>query len=106
MSSSFSTEWMNTSGRYKFSYAKRNGYDTTEVRHNGQVNAVRMEGGLFGQIKSGEWKTKVYSLSTLVEAIPVPLYAKNRVSSVIKTNNGTRNVFVQGRFAQELHRHL
>jgi vitamin B12 transporter len=51
---------MITSGRYKFSYAKKNGYDTTEVRHNGAVDAIRIEGGLFGQIKSGEWKAKVY----------------------------------------------
>jgi vitamin B12 transporter len=60
ISSSLSAEWMTTSGRYKFSYAKKSGYDTTEVRHNGAVNAVRVEGGLFGQIYSGEWKTKVY----------------------------------------------
>jgi vitamin B12 transporter len=60
ISSSLSAEWMITSGRYKFSYAKKNGYDTTEVRHNGAVDAIRLEGGLFGQIKSGEWKTKIY----------------------------------------------
>lgn len=58
--SSLSTEYLYTSGRYKFSYAKREGYDTTEVRKNGDVRALRVEGALFGRIKAGEWKTKIY----------------------------------------------
>jgi vitamin B12 transporter len=58
--SSVSAEGMLTSGRYHFSYAKRNGYDTTEVRHNGQVHSIRIETGLFGKIYDGEWKAKVY----------------------------------------------
>ena len=53
-------EYMYTSGRYKFSYAKLNGYDTTEVRRNGDVRALRVEGGLFGKTKRGDWKTKIY----------------------------------------------
>lgn len=60
ISSSFSSEYMYTSGRYKFSYAKKNGYDTTEVRKNGDVRVLRIEGALFGHVKAGEWKTKIY----------------------------------------------
>lgn len=60
VSSSLSAEYMYTTGRYKFTYAKKNGYDTTEVRRNGDVRALRVEWGLFGQIEKGEWRTKAY----------------------------------------------
>lgn len=60
LSSSISTEYMYTSGEYKFRYARKDGYDTTEVRKNGDVRSLRIEGALFGNIRNGEWKTKVY----------------------------------------------
>lgn len=60
LSSSFNAEYMNTSGKYKFREAKIGGYDTTEVRQNGDVYTLRLEGGLFGKVKDGEWKAKAY----------------------------------------------
>ena len=48
-----STEYMYTTGKYKFTYAVDGGYDTTAVRRNGDVNALRAESGLYGKIKSG-----------------------------------------------------
>ena len=60
LSAQFSGEYMSTSGRYKFSYAKKNGYDTTEVRRNGDVSALRAEAALFGKSKDGEWRAKAY----------------------------------------------
>ncbi|MFA7116444.1 MAG: TonB-dependent receptor [Bacteroidales bacterium] len=60
ISSSLSTEYLYTNGRYKFSYKKRNGYDTTEVRKNGNVSAFRAEAALFGTIKTGGWRSKIY----------------------------------------------
>ena len=64
LSSQLSAELMYTSGRYKFHYAKKDGYDTTEVRRNGDVRAVRAEHGLFGHIRGGDWRTKVYFYSS------------------------------------------
>ncbi|MBQ5894581.1 MAG: TonB-dependent receptor [Rikenellaceae bacterium] len=55
-----SAEYLYTTGRYKFSYRKLDGYDTTEVRRNGDVSAVRAEAGLFGRINNGGWRAKVY----------------------------------------------
>jgi outer membrane cobalamin receptor len=55
-----SAEYMYTTGRYKFSYRKLGGYDTTEVRRNGDVRALRIEGGLFGRLKNGDWRAKIY----------------------------------------------
>ncbi|MCP9612479.1 TonB-dependent receptor [Coprobacter sp. LH1063] len=60
ISMSVSTEYLFTTGKYKFRYKVRDGYDTTAVRHNGDVNAFRAETGLFGRIDNGYWKTKVY----------------------------------------------
>lgn len=60
LSASFSSEFLYTSGRYKFSYAKKNGYDTTEIRKNGDVRMLRTEVALFGKISNGEWRTKLY----------------------------------------------
>lgn len=60
LSSSFSAEYMHTTGRYKFTYRTREGYDTTAVRHNGDVNALRLEGGLFGKVDRGYWRAKAY----------------------------------------------
>ena len=60
LSAQLSAEYMTTSGEYKFRYAKKNGYDTTAVRKNGDVEALRMEAALFGQMHRGEWRAKVY----------------------------------------------
>ena len=60
ISTSLSSEFMYTTGRYKFSYAKKDGYDTTEIRKNGDVRSLRAEAAIFGKIKNGEWKTKLY----------------------------------------------
>ena len=51
---------MYTSGRYKFTYAKKDGYDTTAVRQNGDVRMLRLENAFFGKIPKGEWKAKAY----------------------------------------------
>ena len=60
VSSSVSAEYMYTSGEYPFSYAKKNGYDTTEVRKNGDIRYLRTEVALFGDMDRGEWQAKAY----------------------------------------------
>ena len=60
VSAQLSAEYMTTSGEYKFRYAKKNGYDTTEVRKNGDVEALRIESALFGSMPRGEWRAKLY----------------------------------------------
>ena len=60
LSSSFSAEWLNGSGKYKFRYQRVNpageiAYDTTAVRQNGDINATRLEGTLHGRINDGSW---------------------------------------------------
>lgn len=60
ISNSLSAEFLYTTGRYKFSYTKKDGYDTTAVRRNGDVRALRIEEGLFGRLKEGSWRAKLY----------------------------------------------
>lgn len=60
VSASFNTEWINANGRYKFRSRKDNGYDTTMIRKNSDINALRVEGGLNGVLNGGEWSTKLY----------------------------------------------
>lgn len=60
VSAQVSAEYMSTSGKYRFSYAKKNGYDTTQVRHNGDVESIRVETSVFGHNDNGEWRAQVY----------------------------------------------
>lgn len=60
VSHSLNAEALYTTGKYKFSYTKLDGYDTTAVRRNGDVRALRIEEGVFGRIDSGEWRLKAY----------------------------------------------
>lgn len=60
LSASLSAEYVNTTGRYKFRYAKRHGYDTTEVRRNGDVEAIRVQASLFGQTAACSWRATGY----------------------------------------------
>ncbi|WP_019540606.1 TonB-dependent receptor [Proteiniphilum acetatigenes] len=66
LSSSVNFDYTNSSGKYKFRYIvdnkldDRGGYDTTAVRQNGDIQLFRLEQALFGKIKDGEWKTRLY----------------------------------------------
>lgn len=69
ISSSFSGEWINASGKYKFRYRRRNQqgqiqYDTTATRQNGDLNATRMEAGLHGVMDGGRWTLRGYTYNS------------------------------------------
>ncbi|MFI3306729.1 MAG: TonB-dependent receptor [Rikenellaceae bacterium] len=60
VSASLSAEYMQSSGEYKFTYAVADGYSVTDIRRNGDLRAMRVEGGLFGSVLNGEWRAKLY----------------------------------------------
>ena len=65
VSSSVSAGFLTASGKYKFRYERRypNGetaWDTTAVRHNGDIHAERIEANLFGKLYQGSWQLKGY----------------------------------------------
>lgn len=97
LSSSLSAEYLYTTGRYKFTYRVDNSYDTTAVRRNGDVNALRLEGGLFGNIKGGHWRAKAYFYRS--ERGYPGAVVKNKFSH--EDRQWDTNLFAQGSFRKE-----
>jgi outer membrane cobalamin receptor len=69
INTTFNAEWINSSGKYKFRYRRVTpsgelAYDTTAVRQNGDIDAIRMEGSLNGYLPSGMWKVHAYHYSS------------------------------------------
>lgn len=102
VSASFSGEWVNATGKYKFRYRMRNSlgeiaYDTTAVRHNGDINATRLEAALHGTLDEGRWTVRAYSYNS-ERGIPGAI-----VNNVFR--NGERlwdtNSFIQGSFTNK-----
>lgn len=66
VSSSLNAEYTYATGRYKFRYRKvlpsgKVAWDTTATRHNGDIEALRLEGGLYGTLpRGGYWQMKAY----------------------------------------------
>ena len=66
ISSSLSTGVLTSSGRYKIRYRRvtkdnTGAYDTTAVRHNGDIWAFRIEENVRGGIADGYWNVKAYT---------------------------------------------
>ncbi|MDR2825096.1 MAG: TonB-dependent receptor [Prevotellaceae bacterium] len=57
--SSLNFEYLHANGRYKFRHID-NGLDTILMRQNGNIEAFRAEGGLFGKMKNGTWNAKLF----------------------------------------------
>lgn len=99
VSSSLSAEVLTSSGKYKFRYRRKKqdgtvAYDTTAIRQNGDIWAVRAEGNLHGIVDEGFWKFKVYTY-----------HSERGIPGAIVNNvwrRGERqwdhNTFLQGRF--------
>lgn len=105
LSASFSGEWTNASGKYKFRYRRLDvlgnvAYDTTAVRQNGDINATRLEASLDGRVKGGKgtWKLHAYNYNS-ERGIPGAI-----VNNVWR--NGERlwdvNSFLQGTFTMQV----
>ena len=97
ISSFISTEYMYTSGRYKFTYAKKDGYDTTAVRQNGDVRMLRLENAFFGKIPKGEWKAKAY-LYNSERGYPGAAVREEPGKFRHQDRQWDTNLFVQGSF--------
>ena len=99
VSSSFNAEYIYSSGKYKFRYREvfrdgTVGWDTTAVRQNGDIHALRLEGGLVGAVEGGKWNIKGYYYDS-----------ERGIPGVIRKNvwknpqrQWDRNFFTQGSF--------
>lgn len=103
LSATFNAEWINASGKYKFRYRRVTpsgevAYDTTAVRENGDIDAVRFEGGLQGYLPRGKWKAYLYHYSS-ERGIPGAI-----VNNVWRRGERLwdRNSFAQGMFEYDI----
>lgn len=103
LSASFNAEWINASGKYKFRYRRVTpsgelAYDTTATRQNGDIDAVRIEGGLQGYFPNGRWKAYMYHY-TSERGVPGAI-----VNNVWRRGERLwdRNSFVQGMFEYDI----
>ena len=101
VSASLSGEYMYTTGRYKFTYRVDDSYDTTAVRRNGDVNALRLEGGLYGKMKEGYWRAKGYFYRS--ERGYPGAVVKNKFSH--EDRQWDMNAFAQGTYKQDFARY-
>ena len=101
VAASVSTEFLYTSGKYKFSYAKKNGYDTTEVRKNGDVRMFRAETAFFGKLNNGEWDAKAYYYNS-ERGYPGASVREEPGKFKHQDRQWDDNFFVQGTYRQQL----
>ncbi len=98
ISLSASAEYTYADGKYKFRYHKvfsdgTTAWDTTATRRNGDIHALRLEAGAYGQFHGGSWHAKAYFYDSS-RGIPGAI-----VNNVWKNSQRQwdRNFFIQGR---------
>jgi outer membrane cobalamin receptor len=104
LSATFNTEWISANGKYAYRYKRIHPvthelvYDTTATRENGDMNALRLEGGLHGFVPSGNWNLKAYFYSS-ERGIPGAI-----VNNVWKRSQRQwdKNFFTQGSFRKSI----
>lgn len=99
VSLSASASYTNANGEYEYRYRRLNldgtvAYDTTAIRHNGDIEAFRAEVSTFGFLDKGQWCGKVYYYDS-ERGIPGAI-----VNNVFKNGERQwdRNFFAQGSF--------
>lgn len=102
LTTTFSTEWINASGKYTFRYRRVTpsgdlAYDTTAVRQNGDIDAIRVEGSLNGYLPNGMWKIQLYHYDS-ERGVPGAI-----VNNVWRRGERLwdKNSFIQGSFQQD-----
>jgi hypothetical protein len=105
VSTSVNVEYIYATGKYKFRYRRvlpdgTLAYDTTAIRQNGDIQAIRAEGGLFGSAKKIDWNAKVYFYNS-ERGIPGAI-----VNNVWKSSQRQwdRNFFTQASLTAPIHR--
>lgn len=129
ISTSLSSEFIKSNGRYKFRQKKHNldgsvAYDTTAYRTNSDIEAWRVENGWFGETTRGKWEANLYFYNSergLPEAFIKKsqetmeteqkmerLWDKNFLSQISWTHRASDNYQFQlkGKFAYDQTRYL
>lgn len=103
ISSSLSADYTNATGKYKFRYRRLLpsgdvAWDTTAVRQNGDIHALRLEASVFGNTHDGTWNAKAYYYDS-ERGIPGAI-----VNNVWKhaQRQWDRNFFLQGQWTKHV----
>lgn len=100
---SVNAEYTYSTGRYHFRIHKNfpdgtTAWDTTGIRQNGDLQAIRAEAGLFGYLPDGKWHVKGYFYNS-ERGIPRAIIRNVWTCS---QRQWDRNAFVQGNFTKEM----
>lgn len=103
LSLSLSGEYMKSDGKYKFRYRRLNqegkvAYDTTATRWNSDIEAYRLEAGIYGTIHNGYWQAKLYYYNSdrgLPGAIVKNIWQNGE-------RQGDKNFFAQATFVKDI----
>lgn len=103
LSLSLSGEYMKSDGKYKFRYRRLNqegtvAYDTTATRWNSDIEAYRLEAGIYGNIHNGYWQAKLYYYDSdrgLPGAIVKNIWQNGE-------RQGDKNFFAQATFVKDI----
>lgn len=104
LNASFSGEYVNSSGRYPFRYrrvlsgTRKTAWDTTAIRENGDIEAQRIESGIYGNIKRGSWNARAYFYNS-ERGIPGAIVNNVWMRS---QRQWDRNFFLQGSFQKNI----
>lgn len=103
LSLSLSAEYTKSDGQYKFRYRRLNqegkvAYDTTATRWNSDIEAYRIEAGIYGTIHNGYWQAKLYYYDSdrgLPGAIVKNVWQNGE-------RQGDKNFFAQSTFVKDM----
>lgn len=103
LSLSLSGEYMKSDGQYKFRYRRLNqagevAYDTTATRWNSDIEAYRIEAGVYGVVHNGYWQAKLYYYDSergLPGAIVKSIWQNGE-------RQGDKNFFAQATFVKDV----
>lgn len=107
ISSSLNIAYTYSNGKYQFRTKvvnnddNRGGYDTTQIRKNGEIQYFRIEHALFGRIENGEWKTKLYYYDS-DRGIPGATVRKEPGRFQNEDKQWDRNFFVQSSLKKKI----
>lgn len=88
-------DFLTSSGRYAFPC-----FDTTLVRENGDIRALRTEAGLFGTTRRGLWQLHAYAYGS-ERGFPGPVIRRGTGLPFSAERQSDRDFFMQGAWQQD-----
>ncbi|MHC5308623.1 TonB-dependent receptor [Myroides sp. LJL116] len=107
VSTSISTEYIHSNGRYKFRQKRLNidgsvAYDTTGTRLNSAISAYRIENNWFGKDQNNQWSANLYYYQSS-RGLPGAIIKKSDhtiATENINENQKDKNIMVQGHWTR------